>query len=83
MIDAGDPWIEEKIKIVDETLSTIDARQMRIYIFNKSDTINETKKELLKEKFHELNPILISAHMNNGIDYLKQEILHVLRRHKD
>ncbi len=83
VIDAGDPWIEEKIKIVDETLSTIDARQMRIYIFNKSDTINETKKELLKEKFHELNPILISAHMNNGIDYLKQEILHVLRRHKD
>lgn len=75
VVDAGDPWIEEKIQIVNETLDTIDARQPRLYIFNKSDTIWDDKKELLEEKFKYLHPIFLSAHREDGIHNLKVEIM--------
>lgn len=71
VVDADDPWIDEKISLVDETLASIWADQRKIYVFNKSDTLSpESKKELLV-KFSHLNPILLSAHTGEGIDALK------------
>jgi GTP-binding protein HflX len=78
VVDAGDSWIEEKISIVDETLAQIGAKQQKIYVFNKSDTIDETKKELLREKFSSLNPVFVSAYMSIGVDTLKETLIQQL-----
>lgn len=48
IVDASDPWIDEKITIVNETLDQIGASQERIIIYNKSDNISETKKQELQ-----------------------------------
>lgn len=74
VVDAGDPWIEEKISIVDETLEQIGANKEKLYVFNKSDTVTEEQKELLMKKFSILNPLFISAHEGVGIEQLKEEI---------
>jgi len=41
VVDASDPKIETKIKVVDDILEKIWATQKRIYVFNKIDQINE------------------------------------------
>lgn len=61
VLDASDPWIEEKIQIVETTLDTIGAKQKRLYVFNKSDRISEEQKNALIERFPELSPIFVSA----------------------
>lgn len=75
VVDAGDPWIEEKIRIVDETLEKIGAHQKRIYIFNKSDTISEQQKKNLMIQFQDLEPIFLSAQSHDGIDKFRWVIL--------
>ena len=61
VLDAGDPWIEEKIQIVESTLDTIGAKQKRLYVFNKIDRISDVQKNALIERFRELSPIFVSA----------------------
>ena len=68
VVDAGDPWIEEKIRIVDETLEKIGAHQKRIYVFNKSDTISDEQKKNLLMQFQDLEPIFLSARSHEGIN---------------
>ena len=48
VIDISDPFMEEKIEVVEDILSQIWANQEKIYIFNKVD--NLPKKELLEKK---------------------------------
>lgn len=40
VIDASDPWMAEKIRIVDETLDHIGATQPRIRVYNKADRVS-------------------------------------------
>lgn len=61
VVDAGDPKVFEKIDIVDTTLSNIGARQPRIYVFNKIDTMPELAILMMREQFSDLHPIFISA----------------------
>lgn len=75
VIDASDPKIEEKIKVVEDILKKIKANQKKIYVFNKIDLINDEKILELKAKFSDLNPIFISTYSARGIDKLKNEIL--------
>lgn len=75
VIDASDPKIEEKIKVVEDILKKIKANQKKIYVFNKIDLINDEKILELKTKFSDLNPIFISTYSARGIDKLKNEIL--------
>lgn len=72
VVDASDPWIEEKIKIVDDTLSLIGATQKKIYIFNKIDLLSSQKKAEVMERFSYLDPICLSAVSSEGIDMLKK-----------
>ena len=72
VIDAGDSWIEEKIQLVEETLSQIHATQPRLYVFNKIDTITSERQEELSIQFEKLSPIFVSAHSEVGIDTLKE-----------
>lgn len=88
-IDASDPKIKEKIKVVDDILEKIWATQQKIYVFNKIDEIenkfyeefgenSEVAKipylEYLKREFKEYNPIFISAYKKINLEELKDEI---------
>ena len=75
VIDASDPKIHVKIKVVEEILESIWANQKRINVFNKIDWLSEDYIKELKEKFEDLNPIFISAWKNIGIEELKKEIV--------
>lgn len=74
VVDAWDPWIEEKISIVDETLKQIGANQKRIYVFNKIDLIDAEQKLSLENRFWQLNPLYISTVNNIGVTELKKRI---------
>ncbi len=80
VVDAGDPWIEEKIKIVDETLDKIGAKQKRIYIFNKSDTLSELQKNNLLLQFQNLEPIFLSAQSQEGVSLFQKYIRSLLEK---
>lgn len=75
VIDASDPKIEEKIKVVDDILQQIWAHQKKIYVLNKIDLISKEKLWELKDKFKDLQPIFISTYSGNGVENLKKEIL--------
>lgn len=90
VIDCSDPKLEIKIKVVEEILEKIEAKQDRIYVFNKEDALEKweftaqingeekifpSKKDYLKEVYKDLNPIFISASKKENIDNLKLKIL--------
>ena len=75
VIDAADPKLEIKIKVVEEILTSIWAKQKRINVFNKIDWLSEEKINELKETYKDLNPIFISAWANKGIEELKERIV--------
>lgn len=78
VIDSSDPKVQDKIKIVDDTLAKIKAEQKRIYVFNKIDLIDEERLNYLKENFSYLNPVFISAVNKIWFDKLKEEISKIL-----
>lgn len=78
VIDSSDNKIDEKIKIVDNILSTIKANQEKIYVFNKIDLISEEQLDLLKQKYLYLNPIFISTFTSKWIENLKELIVEKL-----
>jgi len=88
VVDASDPKVEIKIKVVDEILENIWAKQKKIYVFNKIDEISPLLGgdvtewprgvDYLKEKFKDLNPIFVSAYEKIGLDELKKEIVEEL-----
>jgi len=51
VIDAGDPFIHERIQVVNDVLDQIGAKQPRIMVFNKIDTIDDKVKAALQEKY--------------------------------
>ncbi len=75
VIDASDPKIDEKIKVVDDILNKIGATQEKVYVFNKIDMISSEYLEELKNKFSHLHPIFISTYSGTGIDQLKNTII--------
>ena len=75
VIDAGDPWIEEKIQIVDSTLESIGAKQPRWYIFNKSDTLTSEEKREKSIVYKSLNPTFLSAQDGSGLADLRARII--------
>lgn len=61
MVDISDPFVEEKIDLVNSILDEIGAKQPRILIFNKVDLIDKEKYDDLKEKFSNNDIIRISV----------------------
>lgn len=74
VVDASDPEIELKIKVVDNILHDIGATQTTLYVFNKSDCITADRKKELEKEFHHFQPILIAAETGGGIEELKMII---------
>jgi GTPase len=72
VVDASDPWITEKVDIVDDTLSEIGAVQPKFYVFNKIDLCNNEELSILKNRFSWLDPIYLSAYQWVWLDNLKK-----------
>ncbi len=85
VIDVSDPFMEEKIEVVENILSQIWANQEKIYIFNKIDNISEKeleeKKEFIKTLWEKLgkeeweenkNYLFVSAYKKLGFDNIKK-----------
>lgn len=43
VVDSADPWLDEKIQIINTTLDQIGASQERIIIYNKCDNLTDEK----------------------------------------
>ncbi len=82
VVDASDPWIHEKIRIVDETLAQIGAKQGRIMVFNKSDLLSDERQLALSRDFDDLHLVFISAEGNLGMDILLSEMRKFLNTQK-
>lgn len=74
VIDASDPKLIEKIKVVDDILSDIKATQKKLYVFNKTDMLSQDQIDELRVQFLDYNPIFISTYNGNGVEDLKQII---------
>jgi GTP-binding protein HflX len=58
VIDASDPKISDKIHVVDDILERIEAKQEKLYVFNKIDAIDAaTLENIKKDQF--LYPLLL------------------------
>jgi len=74
-VDASDKKIDEKIKVVDDILDSINAVQTKIYVFNKIDLLTKTELTALKKSFKSLKPIFVSSYEKFGLEELKERII--------
>lgn len=72
VIDAWDPFIDERIEVVNHVLDEIGANQPRVLVFNKIDTIDANTKKKLQEKYKEEDQLWISTYTEEWIDDIKK-----------
>lgn len=78
VIDASDPYFEEKIREVEDILDQLQVSAIpKIYIFNKIDQTKKLAKTTLKKNYKAFSPLFVSAKTGEGIQELK-EVLHKL-----
>ncbi|HKL43738.1 MAG TPA: GTPase HflX, partial [Candidatus Absconditabacterales bacterium] len=53
IIDASDPFVQERINVVNEILDDIGANQPRLMVFNKIDLIDDKKLNEIKQNYKE------------------------------
>ncbi len=79
VVDANDPWIQEKIDIVNDTLDQIGASQERFLIYNKIDLLStDQRQELLTRQ-----NLLISSVTGEGIEDIKKFLYNTFVKHKN
>jgi len=61
VIDASDPFIDERISIVNHILDEIGAKQKRILVFNKIDLLDKIQLAELKKHFTEKGNVRVSV----------------------
>lgn len=71
VIDASDPEIDKKISVVNKILVNLnrDLREV-VYVFNKSDLLEDEGLEKLKGKFSNEKSVFISVKKSKGIEDL-------------
>ncbi len=75
VIDASDPFIEERIEVVNHILDEIWAKQKRILVFNKIDLIDKIQLAELKKHFPEKGNVWISVKNIEWLDQVKLAIM--------
>ncbi len=75
VIDASDPEIEIKMKVVDDILNELgrDTGDM-VYVFNKIDVLSDETRLELEKNYKHLSPIFISVKNEVGIEEIKTRI---------
>ncbi len=74
VIDASDPFVQERIDTVHQVLDDIGATQPKILVFNKIDKITEDQLNDLKERYKEDDPLWISVYEEKWFEKLIQRV---------
>ena len=75
VVDASDPKMDEKLRVVDDILDKIWAAQQRIYVFNKTDMISGHALIELKKRFFKKEALYISTYTRAWFDDIVQCML--------
>lgn len=75
VIDASDPFVDERISIVNHILDEIGAKQKRIMLFNKIDLLNKNQLTEIKKHFPDKKNIRISVKDAIGFEEIKKSII--------
>ena len=78
VIDAADPELEEKIRVVEEILGDLGIVEPPVLIFNKSDLLNDTQHAVVSAKYSDRAHYFVSAKTGLGLDTLKQVMSEVM-----
>lgn len=76
IIDASDPYIMDKITVVESTLKHIKSDRPTWIILNKIDLLSSNDRETLLKNLAHLDPIPVSAVSLEGLGKLKSRIYH-------
>ena len=75
VIDVSDPYMDEKIKEVEEVLAELEVTDTKkIYVFNKIDNLKRVPKTAIKKKYKEFKPVFVSCKKSEGLEELKKQI---------
>lgn len=79
VIDASDPWMHDKIKVVEGILRelSVDTKK-QIYVFNKMDKAKELNRTDLSNWYSPYHPQFIVAKIGEGCDKLIEKIQNIL-----
>lgn len=72
VIDASDPFVEDRIEVVNTILKWIWAKQPIIMVFNKIDLASDEVLANLKNKYNSEDNIRISVKDKKWLEYLKK-----------
>lgn len=75
VIDASDPFVDERIEVVHKVLSDIWAHQDKILVFNKIDKADEERIAQLREKYSDSNCVFISVKEGKGFEELRWKLI--------
>ena len=75
VIDASDPFVDERIEVVHKVLNDIWAHQDKILVFNKIDKADEEKIAQLREKYSDFNCVFISVKEGKGFEELRWKLI--------
>ncbi len=75
VIDASDPKMPEKIQVVEDILERIWAKQERVYIYNKVETLSKKYLIALKKGNKDQKAYYISTYTQEGFEELKELLL--------
>ena len=75
VIDASDPFVDERIEVVHKVLSDIWAHQEKILVFNKIDKADEERIAQLREKYSDFNCVFISVKEWKGFEELRWKLI--------
>ena len=75
IIDASDPFVDERIDVVHKVLSDIWAHQDKILVFNKIDKAGEERIAQLREKYSDFNCVFISVKEGKGFEELRWKLI--------
>ena len=79
LVDASDPYLEEKMRASEKVLEEIDALELeRILCFNKIDLCPRERIEVLRKRYPDV--LFISAKEKAGLDELLDRIESILSR---
>lgn len=83
IIDSTDPQMIEKIKVVENILHDLSCdTKKQLFVFNKTETLTKTKRQLLTKQYEIYKPQFISARDGIGISKLEKTIEDALHNFK-
>jgi 50S ribosomal subunit-associated GTPase HflX len=75
VIDASDPFVQERIDVVNDILDNIWAKQPRVLIFNKIDLLSPEQLEIVKQKYADQEAVRVSVKNLLGMEDIKTMLL--------